>query len=164
VESVLEPMEGDSAAFNHVGICVSDLERSRRFYEEVLEFRYWWELTVPDEGASQLLQLPAPLGVTAVYLAHERFVLELIHFAEAGIRPTPQRVMNNPGLTHLSIAVAEISSTLEKVVPNGGEILQDTNIGGQAVMIRDPDGQLIELTSFHFHAMRPPWPEDRSPA
>ena len=164
VESVAEPMEGDSVAFNHVGICVSDLERSRRFYEEVLQFRYWWELAVPDEGSSQLLQLPAPLGATAVYLAHERFVLELIHFAEAGIRPSPQRVMNNPGLTHLSIAVADISSTLEKVVPNGGEILEDTSVGGGAIMIRDPDGQLIELTSFHFHAMRPPWPDDRSPA
>jgi predicted enzyme related to lactoylglutathione lyase len=102
--------------------------------------------------------------VTAVYLAHERFVLELIHFAEAGIRTTPQRVMNNPGLTHLSIAVADISSTLEKVVPNGGEILEDTSVGGGAIMIRDPDGQLIELTSFHFHAMRPPWPDHRSSA
>ena len=29
-------------------------------------------------------------------------------------------------------------------------------------MIRDPDGQLIELTTFHFRSMRPPWPDRRS--
>jgi hypothetical protein len=27
----------------------------------------------------------------------------------------------------------------------GGEVLADTDLGGIAVMIRDPDGQLIEL-------------------
>jgi predicted enzyme related to lactoylglutathione lyase len=72
--------------------------------------------------------------------------------------------MNNLGLTHLSIAVADISLTLERVVPSGGEILDDTKMGGAAIMIRDPDGQLIELTSFHFHAMRPPWPDELPPA
>jgi lactoylglutathione lyase len=150
---------GQDSVFNHVGICVSDLERSRRFYEDVLQFHYWWELDIPDEGSSRLLQLTAPLGTKAVYLTHQRFVLELIYFAEGGTRPGRQRVMNDPGLTHLSIAVADIPATLEKVVPNGGEILTDTDMGGMAIMIRDPDGQLIELTSFHFHAMRPPWPE-----
>ena len=31
-------------------------------------------------------------------------------------------------------------------------------MGGAAIMIRDPDGQLIELTTPHFKTMRPPWP------
>jgi lactoylglutathione lyase len=149
----------DEAAFNHIGICVTDLERSRRFYEEVLQFRYWWELAVPDESASRLLQLPEPLGVEAVYLTRGRFVLELIHFAHGGAGRDRPRVMNEPGLTHLSIAVPDIPEALRKVVPNGGEILEDTDMGGSAIMIRDPDGQLLELTTFAFQAMRPPWPE-----
>jgi lactoylglutathione lyase len=157
---VAEPSSGDGFAFNHVGICVSDLERSRRFYQEVLHFSYWWEMEVPDEGATRLLHLPGPLGTRAVYLTRDRFVLELIHFARAGVRPAPRRVMDNPGLTHLSLAVADIPSTLERVAANGGEILEDTDMGGRAIMIRDPDGQLIELTSLRFNAMRPPWPDE----
>ncbi len=129
------------------------------FYEEVLGFRYWWALTVPDDDASQLLQLPAPLGVQAVYLVHEGFVLELIHFGTAGARSERPRVMNDLGLTHLSVAVTDIPATLAKVVPNGGEILDDTSMGGMAIMIRDPDGQLIELTTFRFRSTQPPWPE-----
>jgi catechol 2,3-dioxygenase-like lactoylglutathione lyase family enzyme len=158
-----DPVDADTVAFNHVGICVSDLERSRRFYEDVLQFRYWWELDVPDEGATRLLQLSGPLGTKAVYLTRDRFVLELIYFADTATRPTPPRVMDNPGLTHLSVAVADIPSTLERVTANGGEILADTDMGGMAIMIRDPDGQLIELTSLRFNATRPPWPDEGSP-
>jgi catechol 2,3-dioxygenase-like lactoylglutathione lyase family enzyme len=159
--SVAEASDADGVAFNHVGICVADLERSRRFYQDALQFQYWWELVVLDQGATRLLQLPGPLGTTAVYLTRDRFVLELIYFADSAVRPTPPRVMDNPGLTHLSLAVADIPATLARVTANGGEILQDTDMGGLAIMIRDPDGQLIELTSPQFHASRPPWPDER---
>jgi hypothetical protein len=50
-----------------------------------------------------------------------------------------------------------------KVRPAGGEILEDTDMGGRAIMIRDPDGQLIELTTFGFRAMWPPWPDQAAP-
>jgi lactoylglutathione lyase len=159
---VPEPVDGSSVSFNHVGICVTDLERSRRFYEEVLDFRYWWEMPVPDEPTSRLLQLPEPLGVTALYLTRDDFVLELMHFADSGSPPAHRRVMNEPGLTHLSVAVADIAAVVEKVEPNGGEVLRDTDMGGLAIMLRDPDGQLIELTTFHFRSMRPPRPDRRS--
>src|SRR5580658_4629707 len=87
-------IQGEQTVFNHVGICVTDLERSRKFYEEVLQFRYWWELEAPDEGTSQLLQIPAPVGLRAVYLRRDGLVLELLHFSEAEARPFRQRVMN----------------------------------------------------------------------
>ncbi len=154
-----EPGTGEAVAFNHVGICVTDLDRSRRFYEGVLQFRYWWGLDVPDEGASRLLQLPEPVGSKAVYLVNGPFVLELIFYADAGIHPAPQRVMNDLGFTHLSVAVPDMEAVLAEVVPHGGEIVHDTDMGGRAIMIRDPDGQLIELTTFGFRAMRPPWPD-----
>jgi hypothetical protein len=31
------------------------------------------------------------------------------------------------------------------VAEHGGEVLEDTEIRGMAVMVRDPDGQLLEL-------------------
>jgi lactoylglutathione lyase len=152
------PAGGEAVSFNHIGICVSDLARSRRFYEDVLGFRYWWELDVPDEAAGPLMQIDPPVGSKAVYLVNGRFVLELIHYADAGVHPSPRRVMNDLGFTHLSVAVADMAAAKAKVGPAGGDILEDTDMGGRAVMIRDPDGQLIELTTFAFRAMWPPWP------
>ncbi len=152
-----------TVSVNHVGICVSDLDRSRRFYEDVLGFTYWWELDVPDEASGPLMQIPPPVGSRAVYLANGRFVLELIHFAGAGVHPSPRRVMNDLGFTHLSVAVDDIAAVVDKVRPAGGEILEDTDMGGRAIMLRDPDGQLIELTTFGFRAMWPPWPDGDAP-
>ena len=150
-------LQGGQTAFNHVGICVTDLERSKRFYEQVLQFRHWWELEAPEEGTSQLLQIPAPVGLRAVYLVRDGFVLELLHFAEAGARPFRERVMNEPGLTHLSLSVGDIPTVLEKVVPHGGQVIEETDMKA-AVMIRDPDGQLIELTSAGWLDALPPLP------
>ncbi len=158
-----EPGIGEAVSFNHIGVCVSDLDRSRRFYEDVLGFRHWWELDVPDEASGPLMQIPPPVGCTAVYLVNGTFVLELIHYAGAGVHAAPRRVMNDRGLTHLSVAVADMAASLAKVRPAGGEILEDTDMGGRAIMIRDPDGQLIELTTFGFRAMWPPWPDQVAP-
>ena len=69
---------------NHVGQCVTDVDRSRRFYEDVLGFEFWREIAPPDEMTAQLIDLEPPLGVRAVYLRRDEFVLELIHYSEAG--------------------------------------------------------------------------------
>src|SRR4029077_1293136 len=73
-----------ASVFNHVGLCVTDLARSRRFYEELLCFGFQRELRPPDDPSARLLRLPAPLGMTAVYLERDGFVLELLHFAGVG--------------------------------------------------------------------------------
>jgi len=38
-----------SSVINHLGQCVTDGARSRRFYEEVLGFEFWREIEPPDE-------------------------------------------------------------------------------------------------------------------
>ena len=43
-------MAGQRTVFNHVGLCVADTVRSRRFYEGLLDFAFWWELAPPDQG------------------------------------------------------------------------------------------------------------------
>ena len=52
--------------------------------------------------------------------------------------------MNEIGLTHISVSVDDIDATAAKAVELGGSVLEQTNVGA-AVMIRDPDGQLLEL-------------------
>ena len=133
------------SAFNHIGHCVTDIARSRRFYEELLGFTYQRDLQVPDAPASQLLRVPAPVGMTAAYLERDGFILELLQFDRAGNAPARERSFTEPGLTHLSFSVDDIAATCARVADLGGEVLVDTELVGLAVMIRDPDGQLIEL-------------------
>jgi lactoylglutathione lyase len=143
--------------FNHVGLCVSDRERSRRFYEDLLAFQFWWELEIPDEGTAQLLQLAGPIGVRATYLVRDGFVLELIDFSKREAQVGPQRVMDQVGLTHMSLSVSDLAGVLEQVETFGGSVVEET-VTDLFAMIRDPDGQLIELLPDTWLSALPPRP------
>jgi lactoylglutathione lyase len=134
----------DRVVFNHVGQCVSDLDRSKRFYIELLDFELEREIRPPDDLSAQLLRLKPPLGMTASYLRRDGLVLELLHFAAAGTRHHAPRVVNEAGLTHVSISVDDVDAVLRRVPEFGGQVLADTNIG-MGCFIRDPDGQLVEI-------------------
>jgi catechol 2,3-dioxygenase-like lactoylglutathione lyase family enzyme len=133
-----------ASVVNHVGLCVSDAAASRRFYENVFGFTHRNTLKVEDGPAARLLQVSPPVGLTAIYLELPGFVLELLHFDRAGNDPARPRSFTEPGLTHLSFGTADIRATCQLVVAHGGQVLEDTELS-TAVLVRDPDGQLLEL-------------------
>jgi lactoylglutathione lyase len=145
---VTDPGDGSGrvgrVSFNWVGLAVTDLARSRRFYEELLGFTYERELAPADKPTSTLCQVDEPVNLTAVYLKLDGFVLELLHFDREGNPPSRNRSMNEPGFTHLSVNVEDIGTVVARVPEHGGTVLADTDLG-VAILIRDPDGQLIEL-------------------
>ena len=146
------------AIYNHTGQVVTDLERSKRFYQEVFGFRFWYEISPPDVPTAQLTLLTPPLGVTASYLTLDGFVLELMHYSAPGaVAPFRPRTMNEPGLTHLSISVDDVHAAAEKAVEHGGQLVEESDIGA-ALFIRDPDGQLIELLPAAYRDRLPPKP------
>lgn len=143
------------AVVNHLGLCVADRERSRRFYEAVLGFEHWRDLAPPDAMVSKLIDVPEPVGVQVVYLRRDGFVLELMEYTAAGaVRPDRPRVMNEIGLTHVSFSVDDIDATAALAEQHGGSVLPQTHVGA-AVMIRDPDGQMLELLPMGYRASLP---------
>jgi catechol 2,3-dioxygenase-like lactoylglutathione lyase family enzyme len=145
------------SAFNHLGQCVTDLDRSRRFYQEVLGFELLRAINPPDSPSDTLLRLTPPIAMTACYLRRDGLILELLHFAGDGAAPLPprERVMNEPGLTHISVSVGDIPETCERIREYGGDVLDDTDIG-MGLFVRDPDGQLIELLPMAYRDNLPP--------
>jgi lactoylglutathione lyase len=150
-------MTDHRTVFNHVGLCVRDRERSRRFYEGLLGFQFWWELDPPDGATAQLVQLSGPIGVHATYLIRDGLVLELMDYSKREVHVGSERVMDQIGLTHISFSVSDLPGVLRKVAEFGGEVLDDTVSAG-AAMIRDPNGQLLELLSEGWLSMLPPRP------
>jgi catechol 2,3-dioxygenase-like lactoylglutathione lyase family enzyme len=143
-------------AVNHVGHVVTDLERAKRFYTEVFGFQFWYEINPPDDPTSKLSSLTPPLGLTASYLTLDSFVLELLHYAAPGATaPGQVRTMNEPGLTHLSVAVDDVHETAKKAIEFGGSVIDTSDIGN-ALFIRDPDGQFVELLPSSYRDRLPP--------
>jgi glyoxylase I family protein len=134
---------------SHVGICVSDVERSIAFYRDALGFEEVHDLRVEGEPSDTLLRLRG-VRLHAVFLQRDALRIELLHFASprSPAEPAP-RAMNDLGFTHLSVVVASIDEALPRLEQAGAVIERDTLIemGGRTVagMIRDPDGLLIEL-------------------
>ncbi len=150
-------MTGNQVTFNHVGLCVADRERSRRFYEDLLGFQFWWELDAPEQGTAQLLQLAEPVGLHATYLVRDGLVLELLDYSGRQVHAGAERAMDQVGLTHISFSVSDLMSVLERVEGFGGSVVDGT-ASAQSAMIRDPDGQLLELLSDGWLSMLPPRP------
>jgi catechol 2,3-dioxygenase-like lactoylglutathione lyase family enzyme len=84
-----------------------------------------------------------------MYLRLDGLILELLHYDRPVNPPRAERVMNEPGLTHMSVSVDDMAKALERVTAHGGEVLEGTNIE-MAVMVRDPEGQLIELLTMDY--------------
>jgi lactoylglutathione lyase len=142
------------AVFNHVGLCVADRTRSRRFYEGLLGFEFWWELDAPDEGTSQLLGLAGPVGLHATYLLRDGLVLELLDYSGRSVSVS-ERPMDEVGLTHISFSVSDLAGVLSRVPFFGGTVVDGTVSAGSA-MVRDPDGQLLELLADGWLSVLPP--------
>lgn len=135
---------------SHIGICVSDAERSLRFYRDVFGFRPVGEIAVRGEPGDTLLRLK-DVDLRAIYLEREGVRIELLVYASPGhTGGGAPRAMNALGLTHLSLRVDDVDAFLPRLGPAGGSVLADTRIDipevqTRAIFVTDPDGTLIEL-------------------
>jgi len=91
-----------------------------------------------------MFALPEPIDLRVAYLQRDGWVLELLCPQAAGVTAR-ERTMAEAGLTHISICVDDIDDTESKAAAYGGEVLADRSFKGMVSLIRDPDGQLIEL-------------------
>jgi lactoylglutathione lyase len=132
------------AVLNHFGHCVTDLDRSVRFYCDLFGFTERRRMSVPDDATSQLLGIDKPVGLHAAYLEKDATTFELLWFDRPENPPVRRRPLNEPGLTHLSFCVDDPAETARRAVELGGSVVDGSDVGA-AMFIRDPDGQPIEL-------------------
>ena len=135
---------------SHVGICVSDLDRSLRFYCDGLGFevaeRYDLDSTqMPGLDAS--LEVPGPLTLVSQMIVNGSMKVELLHYPGREAEGTPSTSRGMLGLTHLSFNVDKVDSAAARLVEHGGTILEHTRSDAGIVLLflTDPDGTRVEL-------------------
>jgi glyoxylase I family protein len=143
-----------SLSFSHIGVCVSDLERSTRFYTEVLGFRPVLTMDLgPELAATMEVE---DCAFTSRMLGRGDVRVELLHWrsqeAEGDGRRRP---MTRLGLTHLCLRVDDLEPVLQAAEAHGGGAHRETTTelpgmgvdGGpvRLVYLTDPDGVRIEL-------------------
>jgi lactoylglutathione lyase len=140
-----------TTTFSHLGICVSDLERSLRFYCEALGFAPAESHTVGGEFA-RLMELDGVV-LRSQFIRGHGVAIELLHFTSPEPMGDPvRRPMNQLGLTHLSVRVDDVDAVAATVESLGGQVIAGTrttfDLAGTTldfVYCTDPDGVRIEL-------------------
>jgi len=137
--------------FSHFGICVSDLERSLRFYCEGLGFERAEMHEIGSEFA-RLMDL-ADVSVTSQFIRRGPTAIELLAFREpAPFGPRERRPVHQLGLTHLSFRVRDVGAVAARLVELGGAVVEPSRtridlgeVALEFVYCTDPDGVRVEL-------------------
>jgi catechol 2,3-dioxygenase-like lactoylglutathione lyase family enzyme len=141
---------------SHIGLCVSDLDRSLRFYCDGLGFAQGGRFHL----TRQIAEVDPPVDVISQFIHLGGLRVELLDYTSPGVFGTPHSRRNHVGLTHLSFIVDDVEARARELDSVGGTILQGTRNPAEDESLRilfvaDPDGNRIELMAF---------PEGRAPS
>jgi catechol 2,3-dioxygenase-like lactoylglutathione lyase family enzyme len=132
-------------AFAHPSIVVPDLEDARAFYQAMFGFK-----VLTQEGWSENSDADSATGLQnsscrGYMLSGHNCFLELFEFStpqQCG--PMPQSLnANEQGIRHLAFYVDDVKKETQRFLSLGGSSLG--NPIGNAVYLRDPFGNIIEL-------------------
>jgi predicted enzyme related to lactoylglutathione lyase len=136
-----------AASVSHMGLCVSDLDRSMRFYCDGLGFEPQIKYDIGNEFAATM-EIDADVKLVSQMIVRGGLMIELLHFISPGVTGEPNHIRNMLGFTHLSVNVDDVNETIATLVECGGSLIESTrtvNEMGEIVFVADPDGTRIEL-------------------
>jgi catechol 2,3-dioxygenase-like lactoylglutathione lyase family enzyme len=138
-----------NARLLHYSHCVSDIERSRAFYTDVLGFEVVAEFDFDDPATAKVMGVPG-CKFKGIFMKCDGMRIELIGFsAPPPDRTVRKRQANEIGHSHLSFYVESLDETLEYLRSKGVSTEDTTRtrlaMGIECCVVRDPDGFPIEI-------------------
>ena len=136
--------------FNHVGISVTDLDRSIAFYREMFGMEPLGDpFPFGGEQFSEIMDIPDAQGRMCM-IAGGNLRLELFEFANpAGKAKDPKYPVSDRGISHFGMTVDDIHATYARLkaagVPIHGRLQTFAGSGMRAAYCRDPDGNVFEI-------------------
>ncbi|MCW3063286.1 MAG: hypothetical protein JWN32_458 [Solirubrobacterales bacterium] len=134
---------------HHVGLRVTDLERSARFYLDAFEGAHYKALPFTMDGEFAELVFDGPPGVSfdCCMIEFDAGTIELFEFTHP-VHPAEPVHATRGNILHFGIQVDDVPGALERVEAAGGKRLwPGINPWGTAkvVYVLDPDGNVLEL-------------------
>jgi len=138
---------------DHLAIVVTDLERSRKFFE-ILGFQESIRSTLDAAFLESVTGIKGAAG-SFVGMKHpaSRLMIELLHFSS--LKPLPDPECGHPsriGLRHLAFSVQDIEHTVARLKEFGVQFMSPIRTwektGKRLVYFHGPDGILMELAQY----------------
>lgn len=144
---------------DHINVVVSDMERSLRFYVEVLGLRRGFETTLEGAWIAEVTGLEGARA-RCVFVEPEdgSARIELLQYETPEGAPVPANARpNTPGLRHAAFAVDDLDAFLARlraanVAPISPPVAVPFTVGGMGrkrlCYFHDPDGTLLEAAAY----------------
>ena len=110
--------------FSHIGVCVTDLDRSTRFYTQVFGFALLYQLDFDNNEVAATMEQEGRFR--SAMLIRDDIRIELLQWVDVEVTGSGERKpMTELGFTHLSFRVEDIDGLTEAVLAAGGEVAGD---------------------------------------
>ena len=154
------PAAAELVSACHVSPIVADLDKSARFYHELLGLELSQSPStspLPWSNNTALLDLHGLPGSRIRYIAARipsvQCGLELVQFDGVDRKPAAPPRLQDPGTVILVFLVRDLDAIFAKlkaagvsvVSTGGGPVKPSPTNGARGVVVRDPDGNLVEL-------------------
>ncbi len=146
-------------AIHHVGLVVTDLDRSIYFYHDLLGLPFANEPTPWFDGPELARGVGVPgARLRQVSLLAGDTIMELIEYADRPSETTAPPPNNNLGAAHVCFRVADVRATKAELESHGVAFYSDVNVvdsgplaGWRWVYFSDPDGLALELVEVAYY-------------
>lgn len=134
-----------------IGMIVSDLDASVKFYTEVvgLTEQAGFEVDADFGKRSGLTDsLPIKVRVLKVGAGEDATQLKLMTFGDKAKKQTNEFIHTHTGIQYITINVKELAPIVERIKKHKVKFLGETPIPlgkRHFVMVKDPDGTFVEL-------------------
>jgi len=142
---------------HHCNIIVSDIERSKRFYTEVLGLKVAMEIVIDDPEFARGVGIPGT-KVRGVFFVvpNTPTMIEMFEYVapHKSKLHSPEALPSDIGIGHVAFQVSDIDSVYETLRNKGIEFVSTPvkinpahkDVGGvRFCYFKDPDGTLLEL-------------------
>ena len=120
-----------------VGIVVADLERSLRFYRDLIGLAVVAEITTSLIGKGRMVQL-----------RHGESLIKLLEMDEAPTSRSPKGIATVFGYRYVTLLVSDLEAIATKLERAGVAIaipVTQLSNGTEIAMFEDPDGNIVEF-------------------
>ena len=130
----------------HVGLVVSDLEASLRFYRDVLGFQHVTKAYEYGRAISAMLGVQDAKVTTVKLVSPNGGMIELLHFDWPDSKPV-ERMIYDLGFSHIAVTVQNLDKEYQRLKLCGVDFLSAPVHSGNALVCfaLDPDGNKVEI-------------------
>ncbi len=132
-----------------MGIVVNDLEKTKDFWINTLDFKLHIKAKEESPYVDELLAIKDPRLTTVKLIDSNGFIIELLKFENYQVGNSWTGDLKTTGLTHIALTVDNLDELVDRLKKGNYQTLSEIKISPnkkvKVLFVRGPEGTMLEL-------------------